>query len=288
MKQNAVFFSLADNYVNRVKQVLCFTPSHAANATKPWQWSTEKPKNTQAYCADNHNAELEIKHQQFHYLAIGLLMVAVMSNCAISSESFGVLGSSSVGVLWSIWWLASSCKLSFKYITTSERVGLLLALVLVQLRAKSMTFRMELILYCLSSLESMTSVMSAWANLERSHCNMWPRSGYLSTGGRPVTSSRRTTPKLYTSLFSVSWKVLWYLKQLVLESNLVNIYKQCTSSLKREYTLDLRILGCQQPPQLIHEYVCQIGMLLIAQNLLFSLYNCGLRECCCSSHLDEL
>lgn len=41
-----------------------------------------------------------------------------------------------------------------------------------------------------------------------------PRGIVWSTGFLPVRSSKRTTPKLYTSLFCVSWPVIAYLRQV--------------------------------------------------------------------------
>lgn len=102
---------------------------------------------------------------------------------------------------------ASSSMLSLICATTSVIAGRSLEACSLQRSARSATFHTELRSQSPPMLESMMLSMLPWSRFWCTHSPMWmlTLSFIGTTGGWPVMSSRRTTPKLQTSLFSLIW-----------------------------------------------------------------------------------
>ncbi|WVZ90832.1 hypothetical protein U9M48_037111 [Paspalum notatum var. saurae] len=101
----------------------------------------------------------------------------------------------------------SSSKLSLSSATTSVIDGRSLDGRSLHFRANSATFQTELTSYSPPIRGSATFEMSPSESFWRTHSATWMLSVLLmeTAGGWPVISSSSTTPKLYTSLFSLSW-----------------------------------------------------------------------------------
>ncbi|WVZ90846.1 hypothetical protein U9M48_037105 [Paspalum notatum var. saurae] len=110
----------------------------------------------------------------------------------------------------------SSSKLSLSSATTSVIDGRSLDGRSLHFRANSATFQTELTSYSPPIRGSATFEMSPSESFWRTHSATWMLSVLLmeTAGGWPVISSSSTTPKLYTSLFSLSWDVCTELQTL--------------------------------------------------------------------------
>ena len=107
----------------------------------------------------------------------------------------------------------STSKQFFNSVTTWLMFGLLADDWETQAIANSTAFQTELVSKSPFKLGPAMLLISPLASMEFTHWIMWILSSWvLLMAGRPVIISNRTTPKLKTSLFSVSLFVVVYLQ----------------------------------------------------------------------------